>query len=101
MAQSVEAALHAANALEQARIDQCGDWLAIFVDDDAVVPVLHAIDHFAQVLPEVDRAGFGNHGDLISMTMNIIVVCCSFTVKAFPSGGYLNGSGRSITRFSR
>jgi hypothetical protein len=71
MAESVEAGLHAANALEQARIDQRGNWLAIFVDDDAVVPVLHAIDHFAQVLPEVDRAGFGNHGDLISMTMAI------------------------------
>jgi hypothetical protein len=67
MAKSVEAALHAANALEQARIDQRGDWLAILVDDDAVVPVLHAIDRFAQVLPEVDRVGFGNHGDLINV----------------------------------
>ena len=47
--------------VEQAGIDQCGDRLAVLVDDHAVVPVLHLGEHFAQLLPEADCVGFGDH----------------------------------------
>ena len=64
LAQGVEPALHAANALEQAGIHQRRNGFAVFVDDDAVLPVLHLVEHFAQVLPKGDGAGLGDHGGL-------------------------------------
>jgi hypothetical protein len=51
-----------------------------------VVPVLHLIEHFAQILHEFDRAGFGYHGVLIVMTKTVIVVVSKFTV--FMPEGY-------------
>jgi hypothetical protein len=62
LAQGIEPALHAANALEQTGLDQGGNGFAVFVDDDAVLPVLHLVEHFAQVLPKGDGAGLGDHG---------------------------------------
>lgn len=81
LAERVKAALHAANALEQACIDECGDRFAVFVDQHAVVPVLHLIEHFAKVLAEVDRASFGNHDVLADMILMAIMVWRWLVVK--------------------
>jgi tryptophanase len=64
LAQRIKAALHAADALKQPGIHQRGNGFAVFVDDDAVLPVLHLVEHFAQVLSESDGAGLGDHGGL-------------------------------------
>ena len=64
LTQRIEPALHAADALKQPGIHQSGNGFAVFVDDDAVLPVLHLVEHFTQVLPESDGAGLGDHGGL-------------------------------------
>jgi hypothetical protein len=51
LTQGVKADLHTANPLEPARIDQAGHRLAVLVDQDAVSPVLHLIEHFARTMP--------------------------------------------------
>jgi hypothetical protein len=62
LAQPVETSLQPADPLKQARIHQGGHGLAIPLDHDAVVAVLHLVEHVAQVLAEADGRGFANHG---------------------------------------
>lgn len=62
LVQGIEPVLHGADALEQRRIHQCGDRLAVLGDDDAVAAVLHTVKHVAQVLAQGDGGGFGDHG---------------------------------------
>jgi hypothetical protein len=62
LAQCVEAVLHTANAFKQAGINECGNRLAILVDDYAVVSVLDAVKHLPEILAKGDRTGFRDHG---------------------------------------
>ena len=59
--QCIEPLLHSANPIKQLCIYKCGDRLAVFVDNHTVMPVLHLIKHFTQVLSKVDRICFCNH----------------------------------------
>lgn len=60
-ASDIKALLHAVNSFKQARINQRGDWLAIFIDNQSVMPILNLIEHFAQILSKVNRTSFRNH----------------------------------------
>jgi hypothetical protein len=62
LTQGIEALPHPQNSREQLGVDQCSHGFAVFVDDDAFAAVLHQVQHFAEVLPEVDCADIGDHG---------------------------------------
>src|SRR5207253_540003 len=72
--------------LKQPRVHQCRNRLAILVDDHAVVAVLHLVQHFPQVLAEVDGGGFCNHGSSASMIILIIMIEPPFQVKRLNPG---------------
>jgi hypothetical protein len=60
--QGIESLLHLADAAEEPGVDQRGDGLAVLVDHDAVVAVLHLVDHLAEVLAERNGTGLLDHG---------------------------------------
>ena len=51
--------------IEQAGVDQRRDWLAVLLDQDAVVAVLHDVEHLSQVLAVGNGAGFSDHRVLL------------------------------------
>jgi hypothetical protein len=95
LAQRVEPALHAADALKQSGIHQSGHRLAVFVDDDAVLPVLHLVEHFAQVLPKGDGAGLGDH---VGLHLNHIddYGCYAYWKQTSPVNNHTNQPNRMI-----
>jgi len=74
LAKPLEAFLHAANAFEQAGVDQGRHRPPVLVDDDAVVAILNLVQHVAQVLSEDDGAGLRNHGSLSILIIMVIMI---------------------------
>jgi hypothetical protein len=60
-ADRIETSLQAPDPLKEAGIDQGRNRFAIAFDHDAVVAILHLIEHVTQVLPEGNGAGFADH----------------------------------------
>lgn len=61
LAEGVETLLHPADAREKPGINQRGNGFAILADDNAVLPVLHLIQYFAEVLAESHCACLDDH----------------------------------------
>jgi hypothetical protein len=75
VAQFIESSAQASNTGEKFGIDKGSHRLPILINDDAVVPVLHLIDHFPKVLAEIDGVDFcDHHWLLVTMTSMVIMV---------------------------
>jgi hypothetical protein len=73
-AQRIEPLAHSSNPGKQLRVHESGHRLAVLVDHDAVIPVLHMVQHFAQILAKVDGADFGYHRNPQIITTNMVIM---------------------------
>ncbi len=67
-------ALAAAYADEQFGIDGGRNGFAILADDDAVVAVLHLVEHLTQVLAEVHGADFRDHYAPLTILIDMVIM---------------------------
>jgi len=107
LAKPLEAFLHAANAFEQAGVDQGRHRPPVLVDDDAVVAILNLVQHVAQVLSEDDGAGLRNHGSISILiilvimifwlgAVNLIRATCPLVTKVHVEVGKMRNQAREV-----
>ncbi|MDO5057549.1 MAG: hypothetical protein Q4E06_09520, partial [Lautropia sp.] len=65
-AEFIKTFVHSPNPLKQLGVHEGSNRIAILLDEDDLVLILYLVEHFAQILAEIDGTDFGAHVQLQS-----------------------------------